>query len=374
MWTGGYYYLLNLLRAIDLKRGDGVRSVLFVPPNTPANLLNPFAEIANVEIVRDEHFDARFDRRRLIDALILGSDHGAAKCFRAYSVDVVFEAARYYGWRFPFPLVTWLADFQHRRMPEFFGKAAYWRRELGFQVQVRSRGRQIMVSSYDAKADCEIFYPFTLGRVAVVSFAVPVELQSALEGVSAVRAKYGLPPHFFFLPNQFWKHKNHELVIAAVEILKRRGVDCVVAASGQPVDPRRPTHFDDLKRRVDDSGLRSSFRFLGMIPRVDLLGLMRACSALINPSKFEGWSTTVEEAKSLGVPMLLSELAVHREQAGDRARFFSSPVELAELLVQSGERSDAQRNEAERAALQDCKNRTDQFAADFLNIVGKSLA
>ena len=373
MWTGGYYYLLNLLRAIDSKSGANVRSVLFVPPSASSELLTPFAEIANVEIVHDEHFDARFDRRRLIDALVFGSDHGAAKCFRANSVDLVFEAARYFGWRFPFPLVTWLPDFQHRRMPELFGKAAYWRRELGFQAQVRSKGRRIMVSSYDAKADCERFYPPTLGRVAVVRFAVPVELQSVREPVSSVRGKYGLPPHFFFLPNQFWAHKNHELVIEALEILKGRGIDCVVAASGQPVDPRRPTHFEDLKRRVDTSGLTASFRFLGMIPRADLLGLMRACSALINPSKFEGWSTTVEEAKSLGVPMLLSDLAVHREQAGDRARFFGSPVELAELLLQSGERSEAQRKEAERTAMLDCRNRTDQFAADFLDIVGRSV-
>ncbi len=42
---------------------------------------------------------------------------------------------------------------------------------------------------------------------------------------------------------------------------------------------------------------------------------MLCSTALINPSQFEGWSTTVEEAKSLGVKMLLSDLEVHKEQA-----------------------------------------------------------
>ena len=50
---------------------------------------------------------------------------------------------------------------------------------------------------------------------------------------------------------------------------------------------------------------------------------MNASTALLNPSLYEGWSTTVEEARSAGVPMLLSDLTVHREQAGDRAAYFS---------------------------------------------------
>ena len=48
---------------------------------------------------------------------------------------------------------------------------------------------------------------------------------------------------------------------------------------------------------------------------------MCASVALLNPSHFEGWSTTVEEARALGVPMLLSDLDVHLEQAQGIARF-----------------------------------------------------
>ena len=62
---------------------------------------------------------------------------------------------------------------------------------------------------------------------------------------------------------------------------------------------------------------------------------MRVCTALINPSLSEGWSTTVEEGKSLGVPMLLSDLRVHREQAGDRAYYFDPEAagQLASLMA-----------------------------------------
>jgi hypothetical protein len=50
---------------------------------------------------------------------------------------------------------------------------------------------------------------------------------------------------------------------------------------------------------------------------------MRTGSASLNPSRFEGWSTVVEEIKALGVPMILSDLRMHRERAGETARYFA---------------------------------------------------
>lgn len=42
--------------------------------------------------------------------------------------------------------------------------------------------------------------------------------------------------------------------------------------------------------------------------------LMKHAIAIINPSLFEGGSTTVEEAKSLLKVIILSGIPVHREQ------------------------------------------------------------
>ena len=61
---------------------------------------------------------------------------------------------------------------------------------------------------------------------------------------------------------------------------------------------------------------------------------MRASIAVINPSLIEGWSTTVEEAKSLGVPLILSDIPVHREQ-NQEVMFFDprSARSLAETML-----------------------------------------
>src|SRR5262249_9754797 len=72
--------------------------------------------------------------------------------------------------------------------------------------------------------------------------------------------------------------------------------------------------------------------FLGEIPSRHVALLMRASVATVNPSLFEGWSTTVEEAKSLGVRTVVSDLAVHREQLGADAEFFD-PHDVAAIAA-----------------------------------------
>src|SRR5205823_8577731 len=132
-------------------------------------------------------------------------------------------------------------------------------------------------------------------------------------------------------------HKNHKVVVDARSILKARGTDLVIAASGSKDDPREPDYFDSIIRQIDQRNLSRNFRYLGMIPLSHVYALLRVSAALINPSRFDGWSTTVEEAKSFGVPMILSDLDVHREQTVGKACYFGtdSPAALADHLAEA---------------------------------------
>ena len=50
------------------------------------------------------------------------------------------------------------------------------------------------------------------------------------------------------------------------------------------------------------------------ISREDQLGLMRDSLAVVQPSLFEGWGTVVEDAKTLGVQVLCSDIEIHHEE------------------------------------------------------------
>jgi glycosyltransferase involved in cell wall biosynthesis len=349
--------------------------VLFFGDDVPEEDLAPFLGLASATVVRSPVFAEKLRSRRFLEALVLGSDRAAAEVFAQHGVDVVFENATFFGWRFPLPVIAWIPDFQHRHLRALFGARPYWKRELGFRAQVSS-GRLIMLSSGDAEEDCKKFYPVTAGRTSVVRFAVPLGEEVLREDPAEVARQFGLPEVFFYLPNQFWVHKNHRLVIEAVHKAKCAGHSIVVAASGKPEDPRSPLHYAELQARVAELGLEDNFRFLGMVSRTQLVALMRTCSALLNPSLCEGWSTTVEEARTLGVPMLLSDLRVHREQMADAATYFDphSAESLVQALVSFVPLPTAERSRAERAAIARSPALVRQFALDFAATVDLSLA
>lgn len=110
-----------------------------------------------------------------------------------------------------------------------------------------------------------------------------------------------------------------------------------------------------LLRRIARS--RGAVRWLGWVPD-DLLGLLyRRATAVVQASLAEGFDLPVLEAMTAGAPLVLSELAVHREVAGDLA-LFASVVEvealadrMSEILLWDSERrSDQARQAAARVA------------------------
>jgi glycosyltransferase involved in cell wall biosynthesis len=318
-WAGGYNYLRNLFGALARYQPHRFTPVVFAASSDRAADIDELMSIEGVEVVLCDALDQRLSR--LASALLWGLDRQAATVFSQQRIDVVVEIATFYGWRLAEPALAWFPDMQHRRLPHLFSRFGRVRRELGFRMQIAS-GRTVLLSSEDARRDCERFYPSLRNRTSVVRFAT--EPESALLNVSAeaIHSEYDLPAGFFYLPNQFWVHKNHRTVLDALSLLSARSVEVVIAATGNPEDPRQPGYSRKLMKEVVERHLTSNFRYIGMLPRHHVYALMRNCSALINPSRFEGWSTTVEEAKSFGVPMILSDLDVHREQTQDGARYF----------------------------------------------------
>ena len=368
-WTGGRNYLLNLVRALALRCSGAVTPVLFVGSDVSADETAPFAGLPGVELVSAPEFDRQRRLRSLALALVSGADGPIRRLFVLHRIEVVFEVAQFFGARLGIPAIAWLPDFQHRHLPHLFSRVARLKRELGFHAQIAA-GRAVMLSSNDACRDCEHFYPATRQRTHAVHFAVPPPSPMGPEEAREVADSYGLPRDFFYLPNQFWVHKNHLLVVDALALLREQGRRVVVAASGNTRDPRAPDHYLRLGERVRALALEEDFRLLGLIPYAHLRALMQASAALLNPSLFEGWSTTVEEARSQGVPLILSDLSVHQEQAMGEAAIFarSSASALAEALASFRPLSAEGRELRRQAAAADADRRVQAFAEEFVAV------
>nr|WP_284699570.1 glycosyltransferase [Sphingomonas lycopersici] len=243
-----------------------------------------------------------------------------------------------------------------------FSRSAWWKRELGFRAQIASSAA-ILLSSHDSERDCLSWYPSARGRTHVARFAVPLDdWPDADTAWSRLRAA-DIPEDFVFLPNQLWQHKNHLLAIDAAALLTQRGLRRPILATGHGEDPRRPGYRDVLAERIVEVGAQDSFRLIGNVDHGLVRALMVGTNALLNPSRFEGWSTTVEEAKAVGTPLILSDLSVHREQAPG-ATFFGidDAGALASAIAAAPPRPLAQIRAAVAAARDETARRQRAFA------------
>jgi glycosyltransferase involved in cell wall biosynthesis len=367
-WFGGYNYQVNLIKALLNYQHTRVNTFLFLGEDTDKRIVDRFKEINGLHIIQSPIFDEKLKSSRLFKAIFFGKDSQALNIFSSHQINVVFEVANFYGWRFPIPAIAWVPDLQHRQMRYLFSFFGYWKREIGFQFQLRS-GRKMMFSSEDARTTFERFYPLSVGKNHVARFAIPT--QECQEDIVNIMDTYKIPHHFFFLPNQFWKHKNHECVIRALAIAKEQGHEIVVVSTGQKSDIRDALYFPKIESLVKELGLVDNFIMLGVIPYQHIIGLMQSCDALINPSLFEGWSTTVEEAKALGVKMILSDISVHREQAVDSTDFFdpNDSNTLAQLLINFQFSSDNEKKARLEQAKINSNFKVATFANTFANIV-----
>jgi glycosyltransferase involved in cell wall biosynthesis len=86
-----------------------------------------------------------------------------------------------------------------------------------------------------------------------------------------------------------------------------------------------------LERLVRELGLTERVEFLGLQDDRALARLYARCRAVVLPSLREGFDLPLAEALRAGAPVACSDLAVHRELAGEGACYFD-PTSSAALV------------------------------------------
>jgi glycosyltransferase involved in cell wall biosynthesis len=132
------------------------------------------------------------------------------------------------------------------------------------------------------------------------------------------------------------------------------------------------TYADQVANYIASNRLQGQVSILGSIEYSDVLRLMEESIGVINPSRFEGWSSTVEEAKSLGKRVILSDIPVHREQAPARGAYFQpdDPAELTRILIGHWHSPADDDVQLERRRAKDMlERRTLEFARGYSDVI-----
>jgi glycosyltransferase involved in cell wall biosynthesis len=317
-WTGGVYYVRNLVSALGLLPADKRPRLVVIGGDAEG-----LEELKAATGYSDLH---RLSRSRIERApaprLPFARAKGEAIALTLMGSPPGLEDRG----------VQWVPDFQEHRFPEFFDGAERASRHRHNAIAF-ARHSHVMVSSEDVAADLRRYYPQSTARVHVVRFASFLPAEAMTADVEALRAQYGLPQRYLLCANQLWRHKNHAVILRALALAGDAAP--TVAFTGKEHDHRDPDYGASIRALAAELGVEAKARFLGFLPRADQLGLMRGAVAVVQPSLCEGWSTVVEDAKALGRHVLASDLAVHREQLPQGADLFEpqDAEALAALLV-----------------------------------------
>lgn len=232
--------------------------------------------------------------------------------------------------------VGWIPDFQPLLLTELYPREEIRKARRQFE-NLLQRCDCVLVSSHDSERVAGELFPQFRQKLRVLSFPSLFCFASPRGDAEKVREKYRLPESYLLVANQFWKHKNHIQIVEALVVLAAEGLEIPCVMTGLPADFRDRNNevLSELFQAIARHGLSHQVVILGLVPRQDLEGLIRGSTAIVQPSRFEGWNTTVEDGKALGAPLLLSDIPVHREQAPTADGFFplDHPRETARVLA-----------------------------------------
>jgi glycosyltransferase involved in cell wall biosynthesis len=194
----------------------------------------------------------------------------------------------------------------------------------------------LVVSSQAVADDFHRFFRIRKDmKMHIFHFASVIDDFSNLK-IEDLLKKYKLPGKYYLISNQFHKHKNHKVLLEALVRLKEKGSNVHLAMTGKFPDATHSPYMHELHSIIEEHNLQSQISMMGIIPRDEQLLLMKHSQAVIQPSLFEGWSTVIEDAKSLQVPVIASNLLVNIEQLGNNGIYFDPHgyEELASILYQ----------------------------------------
>jgi glycosyltransferase involved in cell wall biosynthesis len=267
-------------------------------------------------------------------------------------------------------------DLQHLHLPELFSRWQRARRELVYRTHCERAAMVVAMTTW-GKRDLMEHYGLPDEKVQVVPWGsvlweYPEPSPADLEGL---RDRLSLPDEFLLYPAQTWPHKNHDGLLRALALIKdREGLSITLVCPG-----RQNRHFAKIQRTARELGLEPHARFPGYVSPLDLRGLYELATALIFPSRFEGWGLPVCEAFSAGLPVASSSATSLPDLVGDAGLLFDpdEPEQIAQCVLRLWRDPVLRETLAERGAERGAQFSFDRtahlFRAHYRRIAGRSL-
>lgn len=335
-WMGGTYYVLNIINTLNtLPDNEKPEIVLLTKNSDDFNFLKERTRYPYLTekiifrrpslFIRGINKIYRLITKKNYNLIIPKFKERVQAIYPVYDINRLSSKSK---------KIYWVPDLQEKYLPQLFDQQNLKLRD-NIIKDIIQKGDYLVISSHDVLDSLLKFYPEAKKlNLNIYNFTVSIPDLSKIDKTLTYK-KFDIDRPFFYCANQFWTHKNHRLLFEAVKLLKDRGhQNFLLLCSGGANDFRNPNYMEQLNKYLEDNSLKNNIKLLGLIDRNDQLCLMQNSDAIIQPSLFEGWNTSVEEAKALNKFLILSDLDVHKEQVSQNVFFFNrnSALDLADKI------------------------------------------
>jgi glycosyltransferase involved in cell wall biosynthesis len=252
---------------------------------------------------------------------------------RDLKVDLLFcpfTAPTYYEPNIP--TVSIIYDLQYKTYPEFFAPEDVVHRHRTFVEAARRSTALAAISDYSRDASIR---EGKLDPAKIRTIHLHISQHSLLSGprdesiLDRLRLTAG---KYLIYPANFWKHKNHEMLLTAFAMARRNGLadDIHLVCTGAP-----GARQQWLKQAAMGLDLHDRVVFPGYLANAELLALITNSAGVIFASLYEGFGLPVVEAMATEVPVACSNVTSLPEVAGNAAILFNPriPEEIAQAMV-----------------------------------------
>ena len=265
--------------------------------------------------------------------LTLSKRTGSRSLLRDLGVDLLFcpfTAPTYF--ELGVPTVSVIYDLQYKTYPEFFPEADVAQRDRTFVDAARRSTALVAISEYSRQGAIE-HGRLDPAHIKTVHLHISQHsLRNAARDESILDRLQLVAGQHLIYPANFWKHKNHEMLLTAFGIARSSGLDHNVrlVCTGAP-----GARQQWLKQAAEGLGLGDHVLFPGYLANAELLALVTNSAGVIFPSLYEGFGLPVIEAMATGVPVACSNVTSLPEVAGDAAILFDPrvPDDIARAMI-----------------------------------------
>ena len=234
------------------------------------------------------------------------------------------------------PTVSTIHDLQYKTYPAFFSEMDVAHRDQVFIEACKHATALTAVSEY-SRQSVITHSNVDPSRIRTIHHRLArrissVNKQGKLLEKELYRRLALLPQSYLIYPANFWKHKNHEMLIEAFRLATLKGLPATMklVCTGTP-DGRQQF----LIEKTLSMGLDHRIVFPGYLPNNELAFLLSNCMGMIFPSLYEGFGLPVIEAMAAGIPVACSNTRALPEVTDGAAFLFDpeNPEQIANAMV-----------------------------------------